>query len=79
MLTATDIISLRVPHELKIKLDKLVTATKRNKSDLLLHWIEDGVALEEWQLQEIEDGIKEADMGKFASQSEVNKVLNKWL
>ena len=76
---SSDIISLRVPHKLKLKLDKLVNATKRNKSDLLLHWIEDGIALEEWQLNEIEEGIKEADSGKFASESEVNKVLKKWL
>ena len=35
--------------------------------------------LEEWQIQEIEAGIKEADIGKFAEAAEVERVLNKWL
>lgn len=74
-----DIISFRVPHKLKLKLEKLVDATKRSKADLLLHWVEDAIELEEWQIQEIELGIKEADSGKFASKDEVKKVLTKWL
>ncbi len=79
MSSANQVISLRVPNELMVKLDNLVKATKRNKADLLLHWVEDGIALEEWQLQELEAGIKEADAGIFASKSEVDKVLTKWL
>lgn len=79
MTSASRVISLRVPDELMAKLDHLVKATKRNKADLLLHWVEDGIALEEWQLQELEAGIKEADAGLFASKSEVDRVLTKWL
>jgi predicted transcriptional regulator len=74
-----DIISFRIPHQLKLKLEKLVSATKRSKADLLLHWVEDAIAIEEWQIQEIEAGIKEADAGEFASKDEVKKVLTKWL
>lgn len=75
-MTATNqVISLRVPTELSVKLDRLVKATKRNKADLLLHWVEEGIALEEWQLQELEAGIEEADTGVFATTDEVDKVF----
>lgn len=79
MAASNHVISLRVPNELNEKLDLLVKATRRNKAELLLHWVEDAVALEEWQLQELEAGIKEADTGFFASKDEVEKVLTKWL
>ena len=79
MAANNQVISLRVPNELNKKLDLLVNATKRNKADLLLHWVEDGIALEEWQLQELEAGIKEANAGVFASKDDVEKVLTKWL
>lgn len=79
MTTSSQVISLRVPDELNKKLDQLVKATKRNRADLLLHWVEDGILLEEWQLNELDAGIKETDAGIFANQSDVDKVFKKWL
>jgi RHH-type rel operon transcriptional repressor/antitoxin RelB len=76
---ANEIISFRAPHALKEKLEKLADITKRSKTDLLLFWVEDGIATEEWQLQEIELGVQEANAGKFASKEEVDRVLKKWL
>lgn len=73
------VISFRVPSEIYNKLEQLVKATKRNKADLLLHWLEEAISLEEWQIQEVEAGIKEADAGMFALSAEVERVLNKWL
>jgi predicted transcriptional regulator len=79
MKTENPVISFRVPSEIYDKLEQLVKATKRNKADLLLHWLEEAISLEEWQLQEVEAGIKEADSGMFASSAETERVLNKWL
>lgn len=79
MKSENPVISLRVPNELYSKLEKIVKATNRNKADILLHWVEQAIALEEWQIQELEAGIKEADAGRFASNEEVDRVLNKWL
>lgn len=79
MKSESSVISLRVPNELYAKLEHIVKATKRSKADLLLHWVEQAVELEEWQLQEIEAGINEANAGMFASQENVDRVLNKWL
>lgn len=79
MKTENPVISFRVPSEIYEKLEQLVKATKRSKADLLLHWLEEAISLEEWQIQEIEAGIKEADAGMFASSTEVERVLTKWL
>jgi RHH-type rel operon transcriptional repressor/antitoxin RelB len=75
----TDVISFRAPHALKEKIDRIVEKTKRSKSDLLVHWLEEALTLEEWQLREVELGIQEANAGKFATQEKVNQVLKKWL
>ena len=79
MKTENPVISLRMPNDLYNKLEQIVAATKRSRSDLLLNWVEQAIALEEWQIQEIEAGLKEADSGLFASQETVDRVLNKWL
>jgi predicted transcriptional regulator len=79
MKSENPVISFRVPSELYSKLESIVKVTKRNKADLLLHWVEQAIALEEWQIQELEAGIKEADSGIFATHDEADKVLNQWL
>jgi len=35
-------------------------------------------ALGQWQIEEIKKGLDEADRGEFASDQEVEKVLNRW-
>ena len=36
------------------------------------------IELNEWQIQELKDSIKEADAHDFASEQEVDEVFNKW-
>lgn len=71
-------LTLRLDEELKEKLEKLAQSTRRSKSFLAAEAIREYVALNEWQISEIKEGIKEADRGEFASDREVRKVLNKW-
>ena len=35
--------------------------------------------LSDWQVDEIRKGLKEADRGKFASEQEVRKIIEKWI
>jgi RHH-type rel operon transcriptional repressor/antitoxin RelB len=77
--TKKPVISLRVPASLYKKIGRIAQATKHSQADLLLHWVEQAVILEEWQIQEIVAGIKEADAGLFATETEIDRVLNKWL
>lgn len=75
---SASVLTLRLDEELKEKLEKLAQSTRRSKSFLAAEAIREYVALNEWQISEIKEGIKEADRGEFASDREVRKVLNKW-
>jgi len=37
-----------------------------------------GVELQEWQIRQIEEGLREADAGDFASDEEVATVFARW-
>jgi len=70
--------TIRLDTELKSRLDKLADATHRSKSYLAAQAVREYIELNEWQLQEIQDAITEADAGDFASEEAVNTVFGKW-
>lgn len=70
--------TIRLDPELKSRLDKLAAATHRSKSFLASEAVREFIELNEWQIQELENAIKEADDGDFASDKEVAGVFNKW-
>ncbi len=71
-------LTVRLPVHLREKLEGLAEATARSKSWLAADAIRAYVELQEWQIKEIEAGIKEADAGDFASAEEVDAVRDKW-
>ena len=74
----TTTMTIRLNTELKQQLDQLSKATNRSKSFLAVEALRDFVEINQWQIQEITDALKEADDGNFASNEEVNKVFSKW-
>lgn len=72
-------LSLRLPEETKAQLDSLAKTSNRRKSDMLLGWINEKLDLERWQIEEISQGIIEADTGLFASEEERLALRKKWL
>jgi RHH-type rel operon transcriptional repressor/antitoxin RelB len=70
--------TIRLEPELKQRLDRLAKVTQRSKSFLAAEALRDFVELNEWQLREIKDAIKEADDGDFASDQAIKKTLGKW-
>ena len=78
MAEATTTVTIRLPKELKNKLDRLSKATDRSKSRLAAAAIEEYLDVNEWQIKEIKAGIKEADKGDFAYDKEVAAVIAKW-
>lgn len=70
--------TIRLEPELKSRLDKLASATQRSKSFLASEAVREYIELNEWQIQEIKDAIKEADSGDFADDKEVKAIFNKW-
>ncbi len=74
----SNILTLRVDSKLKKKLDKLAKTTQRSRSFLAAEAIREYVALNEWQIEEIEKAIVQADAGDFATDEEVEEIFRKW-
>ncbi len=70
--------TIRLEADLKARLDKLAEATHRSKSYLAAEAVREYIELNEWQLQEIQTAIIEADASDFASEESVNAVFGKW-
>ena len=70
--------TIRLESDLKQRLDQLAEVTHRSKSFLATEALRDFIELNEWQVQEIKDAVKEADKGDFASDSKVKKTFSKW-
>ena len=71
-------VSARLKPETAKKLEMLVESTARSRSYLVAEAIETYVKDQAWQIEAIQEGIKEADRGEFASEKEVGKTLKKW-
>ena len=71
-------LSVRVEPEVKARLDVLVDAMQRSRSFLAAEAIREYVEINEWQLQEIQNGVAEADVGDFASDDELASLARKW-
>ncbi|MDJ0806834.1 MAG: CopG family ribbon-helix-helix protein [Gammaproteobacteria bacterium] len=70
--------TIRLEPELKSRLDKLSAATHRSKSFLAAEAVREFVEINEWQIQEIENAIKETNADDFSTDQEVQAVFNKW-
>jgi RHH-type transcriptional regulator, rel operon repressor / antitoxin RelB len=74
----TSTMTVRLSAKLKNRLARLAKATERTSSWLAADAIRTYLESQEWQIQEIKAGVKEADAGEFATDGEVEAVLAKW-
>lgn len=74
----TKTINVRLADDLTSKLDRLADVMDRPRSWVVTRAIEEYVASQDWQIEEIETAIGEADAGDFASASEVDATFSKW-
>ncbi len=70
--------TIRLDDSIKNRLEDLAAATHRTKSFLASEAIQKYIEVNEWQIQEIQAAIEEADRGEFATEKEVNNVFDKW-
>ncbi len=70
--------TIRLDDALKERLEKLASATHRSKSFLAAEAVKEFVELNEWQIQEIQTAITEADNGEFANDLRVEQLKAKW-
>ncbi len=74
----TTTMTIRLEPELKDRLDRLAQATQRSKSYLAVEALRDYIELNAWQIQEVNDAIREADAGEFASDQELARARKTW-
>lgn len=72
------VLTLRLTAEVKERLDRLAASTSRSKSFLAAEAIERYLDLESWQIGEIDDALREADGGDFATESDVAAIMSKY-
>ncbi len=70
--------TIRLDADIKARLDKLADVTHRSKSFLAAEAVREYIELNEWQLQEIQAAVAEADAGNFAGDKSVDAVFEKW-
>ena len=70
--------TVRLPDDVADKLDALAAKLDRSRSYVAAQAIGDFVAREEWQLADIEAGLREADRGDFATDAEVAATIAKY-
>ena len=70
--------SLRLPKELAAQLGALAQATGRSKSYLAVQALQDFINREAWQIAEIQQALREADAGDFATDEEMRTLDENW-
>ncbi len=78
MIPMSTTMTIRLDPTVKDRLDRLAEATHRSKSFLAADAILEYINLNEWQIQEINTAIKEADAGDFASDADIAALAKKW-
>ncbi len=77
-MASTTTFTLRVPVDLKKRLDQLAKAADRSRSwvatDALQRYVED----QRWQMAEIEQGLHDADQGRTVPHEKVDRWLRSW-
>jgi RHH-type transcriptional regulator, rel operon repressor / antitoxin RelB len=72
------VVTLRLEPDLRERLDRLAKAQRRSRSYLATEAIREYVKVNEWQIEETQKALEEADRGEFASPKEVRLVMKKW-
>lgn len=73
-----DTVTFRVDTQKKAALDSIAASLDRDRSYVLNEAIRAYIELYGWQLAHVQEGIRQADEGEFASDGEVETAFAKW-
>ena len=71
-------VTARLDTATQAQLEKLAAATSRSRSWLVAEAVRHYVAEQSWQVEAIQEGIRQADEGKFASDHQVAEAFAHW-
>lgn len=68
---AKEAVTVRLEAAKRAELDALARTVARDRSFLINEAIDAYLAVHRWQMAEIEEGLRQADAGEFATEAEV--------
>ena len=71
-------ITFRLDAEKLAALDSIADGLERDRSWVLGEAVESYLEIQRWHVEHIRAGLKQADAGNFAKESDVAKVFAKW-
>ncbi len=74
-MTNTEMITLRIPRQLKQQLERLAKGTRRTKTFHAATALEEYVARQSWQIEAIQEGIEAADQGRLIPHEDVGEWI----
>ena len=72
------IVSIRTTPEMLSQFSALAESTGRSRSFLINQAMKEFLEREEWQIKSIQQALKEADAGDFATEEEIAALDSKW-
>ncbi len=71
-------ITLDLEPEKRQALDQIASELHCDRTDLLKHAIDLYLQTHQWQVNHIQEGIRQADAGEFATDEQVAQAFAKW-
>jgi RHH-type rel operon transcriptional repressor/antitoxin RelB len=71
-------ISFRLDVKKRAALDALAQAQDRDRTYVLNEAIDAYLDVHQWQIEHINEGIRQADAGEFATEAEVAAAFSRW-
>ena len=72
---AKETLTVRIEAETRDALDAIAASLERDRSYIVNQALASYVETHLWHVEHIQQGLREANAGKFASQAAVNKVI----
>lgn len=71
-------ISFSLNSEKRKAIDKIASLLERSRSEILNDAIDAYLQVQQWQLDHIKEGLRQADAGEFATDEEVAAAFARW-
>jgi len=71
-------ITFSLDIEKRKAIDEIALLLERDRSDILNDAIDAYLQVQQWQLEHIKEGLRQADAGEFASDEEVAAAFARW-
>jgi RHH-type rel operon transcriptional repressor/antitoxin RelB len=77
--TMKDVITVRLDPEVRAGLEKLAKATARTRSFLVADAVREYLRANDWQIEAVQEGVRQADEGRLIPHEKIRKKWEKKL